>query len=220
MSITRVSKSRKEFECQKCGKKIPVGTAYLRSKRNFAADIIRCTECGLQPYELSSSEYVQEIGHLKSAWREDFGTGDGAWEQISSFLEDIRDDLQERLDNMPEQLQQCTSGECLQNRIDGLDAAIDELSELDYSDIVSDVIDGELDIDEQETLEQIADAHYEGQEYDMWVQSFIEAAMEDTPSDEQKWASEYQDLAHDLADKIEEATDDAIDRALDNLEDD
>lgn len=45
-------------------------TAYLRGKRNFAKDIIRCTDCGLQLYELSSSDYVRDIGHLKDSWEE------------------------------------------------------------------------------------------------------------------------------------------------------
>ena len=47
-----------------------MGTAYLRGKRNFAKDIIRCTDCGLQLYELSSSDYVRDIGHLKDSWEE------------------------------------------------------------------------------------------------------------------------------------------------------
>lgn len=59
--ITHIEKSRKAFKCQKCGKELPVGTAYLRGKRNFAKDIIRCTDCGLQLYELSSSDMEKHI---------------------------------------------------------------------------------------------------------------------------------------------------------------
>lgn len=59
--ITRIEKSRKAFKCQKCGKELPVGTAYLRGKRNFAKDSIRCTDCGLQLYELSSSDMEKHI---------------------------------------------------------------------------------------------------------------------------------------------------------------
>lgn len=214
--ITRIEKSRKAFKCQKCGKELPVGTAYLRGKRNFAKDIIRCTDCGLQPYELSSSDYVRDIGHLKDSWEDDFGTGDGCWEELSSNLNDIRTDLQERLDNMPEQLQECGSGEVLQNRIDGLDAAIDALDEMDYADIVTDIID-ELDEDDQNTLERINEERYPGQDYDMWVQGFIEAATADVPA---KWAVPYRELAASLSDSIDEAIYDSIDEALSNLADD
>lgn len=59
--ITRIEKSRKAFKCLKCGKELPVGTAYLRGKRNFAKGIIRCTDCGLQLYELSSSDMEKHI---------------------------------------------------------------------------------------------------------------------------------------------------------------
>lgn len=214
--ITRIEKSRKAFKCQKCGKEIPVGTAYLRGKRNFAKDIIRCTDCGLQPYELSSSDYVRDIGHLKDSWEEDFGTGDGCWEELSSNLNDIRTDLQERLENMPEQLQECGSGEVLQNRIDGLDAAIDALDEMDYEDIVNDIID-ELDEDDQNTLKQINEERYPGQDYDMWMQDFIKEATADVPAE---WAAPYKELAMSLSESIEESIYDNIDEALSNLADD
>lgn len=214
--ITRIEKSRKAFKCQKCGKEIPVGTAYLRGKRNFAKDIIRCTDCGLQPYELSSSDYVRDIGHLKDSWEEDFGTGDGCWEELSSNLNDIRTDLQERLENMPEQLQECGSGEVLQNRIDGLDAAIDALDEMDYEDIVNDIID-ELDEDDQNTLKQINEERYPSQDYDMWMQDFIKEATADVPAE---WAAPYKELAMSLSESIEESIYDNIDEALSNLADD
>ena len=117
---------------------------------------------------------------------------------------------------MPEQLQECGSGEVLQNRIDGLDAAIDALDEMDYEDIVNDIID-ELDEDDQNVLERINEERYPGQDYDMWVQGFIKEATADVPAE---WAAPYKELAIRLAESIDEAIYDSIDEALSNLADD
>ena len=86
----------------------------MRGKRNYAKDIIRCTSCGLKPYEVSTSEYIQTVGRIKDRWQEDYGTGDGSWQQIADELDTLRDELQERLDNMPDSLQEGPVGEHLQ----------------------------------------------------------------------------------------------------------
>lgn len=52
-------------------------------------------------------------------------------EEVKSEIESLRDEVQERLDNMPEQLQECASGEILQERIDNLDDIINEFDCLD-----------------------------------------------------------------------------------------
>lgn len=137
--IQTVNKCRKEQRCGKCGKTIEVGSPYLYAEPAFRAKIVRCTTCGLKPYETSSSEFIQTIGALQDKWQEEY-TGDTAAEDIASVLEDLRDQAQDSLDNMPEQLQYSESGEILQERIDSLEDAISELEGIDIDDIKQEVI--------------------------------------------------------------------------------
>lgn len=217
--ITRIAKSRKPFVCQKCHAEIPVGQPYVRGKRNYAKDIIRCTSCGLKPYEVSTSEYIQTVGRIKDRWQEDYGTGDGSWQQIADELDTLRDELQERLDNMPDSLQEGPVGEHLQERIDGLEAALDVLNELEYSDIINSVIEDELDDEDQETLERIKDEHYSGSDYDTWLDEFAKAAMDAHPEESLKWANDHAVLASNLMEHIEEYIIEDVEGALENIED-
>jgi len=64
-------------------------------------------------------------------------TVDGAEDTVTELINDIeeqRDELQEKLDNMPEHLQDTSSsGELLTERIGTLDNAIDTLHSIDYT---------------------------------------------------------------------------------------
>jgi hypothetical protein len=57
-------------------------------------------------------------------------------EDFCSRVEQLRDETQEKLDNMPEGLQQGPTGELLQARVDGLESWKDELDnvECDYDE--------------------------------------------------------------------------------------
>jgi len=58
----------------------------------------------------------------------------GEVDEIKSELESLRDECQERYDNMPESLQENSdSGQLLQERVDNLDEMINELDGLDLS---------------------------------------------------------------------------------------
>lgn len=139
--VVKIDKSRKEFRCSKCGEVIPIGSAYYRGELNFAHDIIRCSKCRLQPWEVTTSDYKLSVGNIVYNWREDFGVSEETPEQIAAELESIRDDVQERLDNMPEGLQEGDIGQKLQERIDNLETAIDELYNIDVEDIKSEIAD-------------------------------------------------------------------------------
>ena len=133
--IQTVKKSRKETKCGKCGKIIPVGSPYVYAEPAFRPRIVRCTSCGLKPYEVSSSEYVQTIGSLKDNWMTDCGCDEDGIQSVSSTLDELKSELECRLDNMPEQLQECDSGLILQERIDALDDAINELDSIDLESL-------------------------------------------------------------------------------------
>lgn len=189
--IERINKSRKEQKCSKCGEVIAVGMPYLKATPYRQRPIIRCTKCGLKSYETSGSEYVKEVGSIVEDWQESYGIRDGVAEEIASTLEDLRDQQQDSLDNMPEQLQDGDTGMMLQNRIDSLDTAIDELGDVSWEDCEIDSKD--------EVLEEIG-------EYD---------------PDSDEWGSEedYQEELEDkMRELTEEKYSEAIDEALSNIE--
>ena len=72
-------------------------------------------------------------------------------EEIRESLEDLRDTCQESFDNIPEQLQEATAGEILQERIDNLDSAISELENIDMD--FESQLDEKTDREETETDE-------------------------------------------------------------------
>lgn len=136
-----INKSRKEFKCNRCGKVIPAGSKYYKGEINFGPTIVRCEECKLESWEVTTSDYQLSVGQLVYRWRDDYSIMEGVNEDIASALEEIRDDLQDRLDNMPEGLQYGDTGQLLQDRIDSLDSAIDDLNNIDVDTMKQDIAD-------------------------------------------------------------------------------
>lgn len=131
--IEKIKKSArgKDLKCSKCGKPINVGDEYFKATPYKRPPIIRCTTCGLKSYKTSGSEYIRECGSLVEGWQDSFSPDIGGVSEIVSALEDLRDQCQESLDNMPENLQQGDTGQMLQDRIDNLEAVIEELNQID-----------------------------------------------------------------------------------------
>lgn len=138
--ITKISKSRKEFRCSKCGATIPKGSTYYRGSLNFSHDIIRCNSCKLEPWEVTTSDYQKSVGEIIHRWRENFGVDEETTNMLSDELGYIQEDLQDRLDSMPEGLQEGDIGQLLQERIDNLESCIDELTDIDIDDIKSEIV--------------------------------------------------------------------------------
>lgn len=151
--ITRVKKSRKEYTCGRCRKKIEVGQPYLRGDLNFARPVIRCCRCGLQPWEVTTSDYQLSVGEIVYRWQENYDISQEGVDSMVCDLESIRDDLQDRLDNMPEGLQQAETGQLLQDRIDQLDGAISDLQNIDFDDMEDEEMDEDKQSDYQVEIE-------------------------------------------------------------------
>ena len=134
--VSKIKKSRKPNKCQKCGKDLPVGSEYLRGSLNFSRDIVRCTSCGLQSWEVTSSEYLLRVGQLANNWESDYEMETDIIENLTSELEELRDETQEKHDNMPDSLQESDTGCLLQERADQLEEAISELSNIEFTDFV------------------------------------------------------------------------------------
>lgn len=155
--ITKVQKSRKEYTCGRCGKKIEVGQPYLRGDLNFSSPVIRCCKCGLQHWEVTTSDYQLSVGEIVYRWQDNYDVSEDGRDNIVSDLEYIRDDLQDRLDNMPEGLQQGDTGQLLQDRIDSIDAAISDLENIDFDEFDPEDEDQVIDyrVDIESALENI-----------------------------------------------------------------
>lgn len=173
--IQFIKKSRKEHKCGKCFKVIPVGSPYFKGVINFNPDIIRCQSCGLKAYEVTTSDYTRNVGCIVEDWADNYDPASGVWDDIADALEEIKDEQQERLDNMPEHLQyDSESGQLLQERIETMDCAIDELRGASTDDFLTNAYD-ELDEEHQKAI----DAAGEGKgDYEDWYESFFQEGSE------------------------------------------
>lgn len=173
--INVIQKSRKECKCSKCGNIIPVGSKYLRGTINFYPDIIRCVDCGLKSWEVTTSDYLQRVGPILNEWQERGYT----YEDILTELSELKDELQERLDNMPESLQYSDTGQTLQERIDGLEEACGRLEEISRDNIFSDKMEELIDREDAE-VDNLTDEEQEQVDNatDEEIESLIDEALQ------------------------------------------
>lgn len=129
-----------------------------------------------RPSQLTQNWFKQELYCIQEKI-EDFEPEDV--EDVATFIDEIRDDAeslkdecQEHLDNMPEQLQDSDSGQTLQERIDNLDSVIGDIdnfnsefeSEIEKEDDETD--DEFLERQSEEKQQWLDDKTSEIQEFD------------------------------------------------------
>ena len=86
--------------------------------------------------QLTSSEFMSTYYGIQESV-EDFETTDldelvSFVDDIKSSLEDLRDETDDKFNNMPESLQGGPTGELLQERVDSLDSTISEFEDIDF----------------------------------------------------------------------------------------
>ena len=82
-------------------------------------------------------------------------------ESVIESIESLRDECQEHLDNIPEQLQESDAGQTLQSRIDALDEALSEFENID-TEFESEIDEFERDMmSDEEWEEQLNDERQE-----------------------------------------------------------
>lgn len=171
--ITYVKKSRKENKCSDCGKVIPVGSAYQWISFNYGGTTVRCNTCGFKPYETTANEYVREVGRINYDFANDIGSASTIedLEELKSALvtelEGIRDEQEEKRENLPEQFQDAGPGEIITERYDNLEGVIGSLEDIDFdleeelTEDLDEMLDKVLDLDsleEEEALKMEDDA--------------------------------------------------------------
>lgn len=92
-----------------------------------------------RPSQLTRSEFTSELLSIQEEI-EDFKLEDGKASDIESFIQDVcsrieelKSNTEDKLSNMPQQLQDADTGQLLQERIDALDSWISELESIDCS---------------------------------------------------------------------------------------
>ena len=140
--VNRVTKARKsQGKCSKCGCEIKAGDPYLYWAFMLGGrggpKIKRCAkpECAPKPKDLTRSEFWQALyGLQEEKWEADtIEDLESIKDDVVNQLQELLDSTQEKFDNMPEGLQQGDSGNTLQERIDAVQGAIDELENVDIS---------------------------------------------------------------------------------------
>lgn len=205
--IKVIQKSRKECRCSKCGKTIPAGSRYYRGELNFSRPIIRCVVCGLKAYEVTTSDYIRTVGAIVEDWPEDYAVEDGVWESIAEALEELKGELEERFENIPEQFQEGDAGITLQERIEALESVISNLTDYDdMGDFLQSAYE-ELDEEAQEVIDAVKEKHNDA-DFSDWYQDFWEKAETE---EERKAADAWKE-------RTEETITEFIENALSELE--
>lgn len=197
--IQYIKKSRKPNICGKCGKEILVNSPYKKGVINFQKPIVRCMKCGLQPWEVTTSEYLHNVGEIVYNWRDNIGMSEDACEEISSLLEDILSELDEKINNMPDNLRYSGTGELLDERYGNVDSAINELNSIDMEGIKNDIWNNFLE-SKQDDPDFKYYVEYEG--YDDFLKRYVGGY----------------EMKQDLAEKFEAELAGEIDDALGCLE--
>ena len=207
--INTVQKSRKEKVCGRCGKTIPVGSKYFYIDFYSGRTAVRCENCGFKKSETTENYYLQQVYGLQENYEERLHNSTGEdLEDIKSELVDeletLKDECQERFDNIPEQLQDGDAGQLLQERIDSLDGVI---SDVDSTDV-------------QDFEDWREDNGYGEEDFESWCEEngYADDDSEDDYDDEDE---EYEDYGHSsLEDHRDEFDTEATDKYKEEYLDD
>lgn len=137
--VTTVKKCRKSpGACGKCQAKIKKGDSYVWWKFRRGGVQVRCSKATCHPKasDLTQSEFWGAVYSLQESVKS-FTTADdveSCIEDLKGEIETLRDECQEKFDNMPEGLQQGDTGQLLEERIGACDDVISQLEgiETDY----------------------------------------------------------------------------------------
>ena len=159
MAKATKQKARKTYVCNRCDNTINPGDFYFKITEMYSKPKFRCLNCEPQRSELTNSEYLTWLYDLQDNLIDNYDLGEEfAKDEIIQELENQRDELESKFDNIPEQLQEAPVAEMLQNRMDSIDSAISDLEALDYPEketINKD--DYETDEEYEEALEELED---------------------------------------------------------------
>lgn len=92
----------------------------------------RASQLTLSPYKVQAHLINEAIEDTTLGEEPDISLLQAAQQDLIDQASELRDETQDSLDNMPEGLQQGSTGELLQERLDALETFIQELEGLDF----------------------------------------------------------------------------------------
>jgi hypothetical protein len=112
-------------------------------------------------------------------------------DDIVSQLEELRDECQEKHDNMPDQLQDSGSGEILQGRADEIDSMIGELEGIDTEVCIDEDVKGGI---EEDNPKEDGESD---EDYKMRIEDLVQEAISDaTDERKQEIVDEIQNVSY------------------------
>lgn len=138
MATLTKQKARKEYLCSKCGTAILVGEEYYRfSKTRFQKPKIRCYRCKPTRVEMTNSDfmasiYAYEDEFLANISLDAYDSMEDLIEEAKMYIEELRDEQEEKLDNLPENLREAPVGQLIQERYDALEEMLSNIDSIDY----------------------------------------------------------------------------------------
>lgn len=121
--------------------------------------------------QLTQSAFFQVLYDIQDSLNEENVTDAGGLRSFAERVEELRDETQEKLDNMPDGLQQGSTGELLQERIDGCESWAEAINE------AADELESKLEELDNEEPEHAA-AVKKWEEYETALEEFEEARDE------------------------------------------
>jgi len=146
--------------------------------KNYSLTRPRASQLTLSAYLGSVHDLIERVNEFQPELGEE-GVIEDFRDEVVNDINEIRDECQQSLDNMPEQLQYAPTGELLQERIDACDSAEAECDGIEEPDQWQEVRDAQEEYDEWTTKEPVM-ADFDN------VESFDEAHYD--------WASEEPDV--------------------------
>ena len=126
--VTFVKKARKDIP----GSNIKKGDSYFWFKFRFGPKY--CSKTRPNRSQLTQSAFLSAWYDFEDEVNAMAGIDEDGVQELIGRAEEMRDECQSSLDNMPEQLQESSdSGNTLRERIDELDNFISELETIDFS---------------------------------------------------------------------------------------
>jgi hypothetical protein len=150
---------------------IKAGDSYYWWKFRYGGKRVSTTPP--KPKDLTQSDFLisvynieEEIENFMASDKDSF---DNQKEDILNQIEELKSETEDKLGNMPEQLQYAPTGELLQERIDGLDEWYNELDSIDF------------EIDEDEIKEEVKEEGIEDVDSEVLIR--IQEKVDDAISD-------------------------------------
>lgn len=162
--VTHVEHARKEQKCDN-GEIVKVGEPYYWWKFRYGSKHVSKTQP--RPSQLTQSEFLGTIYDLQDRIEEissdDIreGTAESIIDDVISQLEDLKSETEDKLSNMPEQLQDSDTGQLLQGRCDSIDEWIGDLENV-KSEIPEDA-EAEEESEIEDALTEINNCQYNGE---------------------------------------------------------